>query len=259
MCACPEPAHERDVWPWRPQKSSQHDLRAFRGSALRNLWQSYALAHFSAQRKLPKSSYECRASAENNIPHPDGMYVSGDMVEDAVMRVVLMAAIDYGQQFENMPAVKPASSENGSALEKRILEITERISRLLDGFDSGIMKKEDFQPRYNGLVEERERLRTTLQEKDSSATVRFAMKQALEACAVPGFTVEQARQLVVAFVEKVEASVSVDYARAELPKAKKCRAAWITLRYALIDGTRRVLAPMYDARFTGERVLLDRE
>jgi hypothetical protein len=41
-------------------------------------------------------------------------------------------------------------------LERRIHEITERISRLMDGFDSGMMKKEDFQPRYNGLVEERE-------------------------------------------------------------------------------------------------------
>ena len=207
----------------------------------------------------PRPSYECRASAEDNIPHPDGVYVSAEMVEDAVMRVVLMATLDYARQFEDAPSAKPAPTENGSAMEKRIQEITERISRLMEGYDSGMMKKEDFQPRYDKLVEERERLRAALQEKDSSVTIRFVLKEALEAVAGPRLTAEQARRLVVEIVEKVEAPVAVDPKLAGPPKAKRCRAAWITLQLPLIDGTRRVLAPMYDARFKGERVLLDRE
>jgi hypothetical protein len=85
------------------------------------------------------------------------------------------------------------------------------------------------------------------------------MKEALEACTEPKLTVEQARRLVVAFVDKVEAPVAIDPERAGLPPVGKCRAARITLRIPLIDGTRRVLAPMYEARFKGERVLLDRE
>ncbi len=65
--------------------------------------------------------------------------------------------------------------------------------------------------------------------------------------------------LVLALVEKVEAPVAVDPKQAGLPKAQRCRGAWVTLRLPLLDGTRRVLAAMYDARFKGERILLDRK
>ena len=85
------------------------------------------------------------------------------------------------------------------------------------------------------------------------------MKEALASTNEPNLTTEQARRLVLAFVEKVEGPVSIDPKLAGLPKAKRCRGLWVTLHLPLLDGTRRVLAPMYDARFKGERLLLDRE
>ena len=135
----------------------------------------------------------------------------------------------------------------------------ERISRLRGSFEEGILKSEDFKPRYEELVAEREQLRQRMQEKDSSATVRLAMKEAIGVCSEPTLTAEQARRLMLAFVQKVEAPVDIDPKRAGLPKAVKCRGAWVTLSMPLLDGTSRVLAPMYDARFKGKRLLLDRE
>lgn len=100
---------------------------------------------------------------------------------------------------------------------------------------------------------------TDFRHLDSIATIKFVMKEALEAASGPNLTAEQARRLVLAFVERVEAPVPVDPARAGLPRASRCRGAWVTLRLPLMDGTSRVLAPMYDAKFKGNRLLLDME
>jgi hypothetical protein len=62
----------------------------------------------------------------------------------------------------------------------------------------------------------------------------------------------------LAFVERIEALVT-----AEVPvgkgKTKTHRAAWVALKIPLLDGTRRILAPLYDPRYDDERILLDRE
>lgn len=206
-----------------------------------------------------RASYECRTSREDAVPHPFGNQVSSDMAEDAVLRVILSAAGDYAEQFANPPPTKTPEAPNGSAIDKQIARLTEKITRLIDAFSDGALKREDFQPRYDALVAERERLQASLRETDSAATIRFAMKEALEAADGPKLTVEQARRLVLAFVKKVEGPIDVDPRRICLPKAKRGRAVWVALNMPLADGTIRILAPMYDARFKGERLLLDTE
>lgn len=60
------------------------------------------------------------AKAENNVVHPDGAYISAEMIEDAALRVVILAAMDYKDQFENAALPAPQPPENGSAIDKQI-------------------------------------------------------------------------------------------------------------------------------------------
>jgi hypothetical protein len=88
--------------------------------------------------------------------------------------------------------------------------------------------------------------------------MRLAAEQAVRETAGQELSTETARRLVLAFIERIEAPVA-----AETPnddgKPRKCRAAWVTLKLPMLDGTRRILAPFYTNAFKGERVLLDRE
>lgn len=181
------------------------------------------------------------------------------MIEDAVMRVVLLAMIDYKEQYENAPPLKIQEPESGSLLDKQKKKLTEQISRLVDGLADGILRREDFKPKYDALVSDLEKVESAIQDSDSAATIRFVMKEALATSDETTLDAKSARRLVLAFVEKIEASVAVDPKQAGLPKAKRCRGVWVTLRLPLKDGTQRILAPMYDARFQGERLLLDKE
>ncbi len=211
------------------------------------------------ENKPPRAGYECRRIDDDVVPHPSGGSITAGMAEDAVMRAVLAAASDYREQFASAPPVKAMGDENGTAVEKQIHKLTQRISKLMDDYEDGLFLKEDFEPRYKTLVENRERLRETLKQADSTATMQFVMNEALQAAAEPKLTSEQARRLVMAFVQRVEGLVAVDPRAAGMPNAKQARGLWVTLRVPLDDGTTRVLAPVYTAAFKGERLLLGRE
>lgn len=215
------------------------------------------ISHTSYPKNGPhRMGYHCRKSKEDTTPHPFGNFVSGEMAEDAVMRAILLAAHDYKEQFANPPPL-PDTSDNGSAIDKHIRKLTDKISRLVDALSDGMLKREDFQPRYDALVTEREQLQESLRETDSSAAIRMVMNEAFEAVSRPKLTVEQARRLVLACVKRVDGPVDVEPKLIGLPKAKRGRAVCVTLNIPLATGATRILAPLYDARFKGTRILLD--
>jgi len=205
-----------------------------------------------------KGSYSCKRVYTNNVPHPVGKSVVADMLEDAVLRVVRLAVEDYIEQIKQDLLPKPVFSSKGATLDRQMTKITESITRLSELFESGIMKREDFERRYNVLVEERDKLREQMNETDSQSAIRLAAGNVAIDITNDVLTKENARRLVLAFVERIDALVE-----AEVPvgkgKTKTHRAAWVTLKIPLLDGTRRILAPLYDPRYDDDRILLDRE
>lgn len=205
-----------------------------------------------------KTHYVCMRASTNNVPHPVGVSISGEMFEDAVLRAVMAAVDDYREQVRLGVAPKPAATPANTILENQISKVTDGVSRISQLYESGRIELEDFDRRYKELVDEREQLRARLNETDSLSALRVAAEQAVTDTTGKGLPIETARRLVLAFVERIEAPV-----KAEIPlengKTKRCRAAWVALKMPMLDGTRRILTPLYDNRFTGERVLLDRE
>lgn len=88
--------------------------------------------------------------------------------------------------------------------------------------------------------------------------MRLALEQAVDGADDYDLTHDKARRVIVGFVERVIAPVE---AEVPLPNGmtKRCRAARVKLKLPLQDGTTRILAPLYDPRHKGARVLLDRE
>ena len=205
-----------------------------------------------------KASYVCKEAPTNGVEHPIGVSVSAEMLEDAVLRVVREAIYDYQEQMKSGFTFRPQVTPAASSIEKQIIKVTESVSRLSALYESGHMDLEDFDRRYRELTEEREKLRTKLNEVDSGNAVLLAVEQVVSDPNNLDQTTENARRLILAFVESIEVPVE-----AEIPQVKgkprKCRAAWVTLKMPLLDGTRRILAPLYDPRNKEERVLLDRE
>ena len=205
-----------------------------------------------------KGSYSCKRVYTNNVPHPTGKSIVAELLEDAVLRVVRVAVEDYIEQMKQDLLPKPAFSNRVATLDRQMTKITESITKLSELYESNIIELEDFDRRYKELVEERDKLREQINETDSQSSIRFAAGQVAINAAGNELTTENARRLVLAFVERVEAIVT-----AEVPvgkgKAKTHRAAWVTLKIPLLDGARRILAPFYDPRYDDERILLNRE
>lgn len=213
-----------------------------------------------AAGRAPKPYYHCKHASSLNLPHVLGAAISGEGLEDAVLRVVQAALLDYQEvaKKEGHTRPKPVSTDNN--LERRIEKLDEKISRLLQLYTDGRVKQEDFDPQYNQLDGERERMRERLNQTDSESMARLVVEQtAAEVLSGAVLTKEQARRLVLAFVERIDAPFPADH----LPKARchkrQPKAAWVKLRLPMSDGTCRILAPIYDPRYSGERVLLKRE
>lgn len=207
--------------------------------------------------KPPKAAYVCKRAYTNNVPHPIGVSVSAEIMEDAVLRVIKEVAEDYRQQMTQNTLPKQTSTPSIVSFEKQIARITYGITRLSTLYESGHMQLEDFDRRYQELVDERENLRAKLNASDSQSIMRVTAQQAIDEVNAE-LTPEVARRLVLAFVQKIEAPVMIDVP-VGLGKVKKQRAVWVSLKLPMLDGTRRILAPLYDPRYKGDRVLLDRE
>ena len=119
------------------------------------------------------------------------------------------------------------------------------------------MKLADYRRRYQELDHQREALTKRLNESDSDASTRIAMERAIKESAGQELTKQQARQLVLAFVERVEGPLNTNSPGASKGRNKLGRAVRVTLRLALADGRQEFIAPIYNPKYTGERVVLD--
>lgn len=206
----------------------------------------------------PRQSYMCEDAKTDDLKHPAGYSISAEMIEDAVLRVVWKVIADYKHQVEKGVVPVPKQTPAGATLEKQIISVTDGITRISELYERGHIQLEDFDRRYRELVDEREKLRKMLSETDAQNVVRLTVEQAITDAAENSLTPEIARRLILAFIERVEAPVSVEIPDAN-HKPRKCRAAWVTLKLPMSDGTQKVLTPLYGARYKGERVLLNRE
>ena len=204
-----------------------------------------------------KSSYFCEYAGTNNVPHPVGRLVSADVLEEAVLRVVREAIADHADPVNRAAPLKPKSKPVDVSLDRRISKLDERINRLIAAFDSGDMKRPDFRRRYDELDSQREALTKQMNESDSDAQIRMAMDKAASASAGGELAKNQARQLVLAFVERIEAPINTDAPHASKGINKLGRAVRVTLRAPLSDGRRTFIAPLYLPQHTGERIVLD--
>lgn len=190
------------------------------------------------------------------MPHPIGIQVSADILEDAVLRVVRKAIADREQAIVQAGPLRPKPPQADSSLDKKIAKLDERIQRLVALYDSGDIRKGDYQPRYKELDELREALHKRMAENDSETSIRLVMEKAAIEAAGSELTKEQAKMLVRAFVERVEAPLNVDCLGASKGSNKLGRASLVTLRLPLSDGRSTFLAPLYDPKYEGERLVL---
>ena len=211
----------------------------------------------SGGTKRRKSSYTCKYSETNNVPHPIGNTVSSDILEDAVLRVVRVAVADRARAVKSASPLKPKPKPVDTSFETNISKLDERINRLIAAYDSGDMKRADFRRRYDELDGQREALITKQNESDSDAQIRIAMDEAVKASAGTELSGNLARQLVLAFVERIEAPVKTDSPHAVRRSNRIRRAARVTLRAPLSDGRRTFIAPLYLPAYMGERLVLD--
>jgi hypothetical protein len=247
---------QREVWATgNPRKAAR---TSYIPSGLIRCSQCGSPFRFRTSGRPMKTHCVCTRAYTNTIPHPVGVSISGEVFKDAVLRAVREAVEDYREQAEQGTAPKATPTSANAQLEKQIAKINDGITKVSQLYESGRMQLEDFDRRYKELVVEREQLRGKLSHSASQSAMQSAVEQAVADAADGGLTTETARRLILAFVERIEAPVE-----AETPngnhKPRKCRAAWVTLKQPMRDGTRRILTPFHSNSFTGQRVLLDRE
>jgi hypothetical protein len=187
-------------------------------------------------------SYCCPVSRANAEGHKDGGYIiSGEALEEAVTRVV-REFLEFPPEPEdrNAPIVTPA--------EANLRRVSEQIERMLDLFSSGLVEKSDFEPKYNALVAERDRLRKAYEEETRSEVLRHA-----ERIAGGAEDRKELRSLLALLVESVEAPVYIPGHTVREGLKTLRRYARVTMKYADRRGNRTFLAPIHKSDFKGER------
>lgn len=187
-------------------------------------------------------SYCCPVSRANFEGHKDGGYIlSGEALEEATVRVV--------REFLEFP---PEPEERKSPLvtpaEANLRRVSEQIERMLDLFSSGLVEKADFEPKYNALVAERERLRKAYEEETRAEVLRHA-----ERIAGGVEDRKELRSLLALLVESVEAPVYIPGHTVREGLTSLRRYARVTMKYADRRGYKTFLAPIHKSDYKGER------
>lgn len=202
-----------------------------------------------------RRGYLCNLKHDTQIPHPAGSFVSSTLLEEAVLRVVFHATTQY-QAFSKCKPKVIASKPSGTPLDKQIEKQNERIQLLSKLYYDGTLAEEDFKPQYEELRKKRDALKAQLDAADAQLSIYHASLDVIKDLSNSEITAEQARRLILTFVEKVEAPILIEKNESSTKNGYLKRGAWITLRIPLPDGTRRIFAPFYSKNYEGERIII---
>ncbi len=192
-----------------------------------------------------RHAYECALWRTNPTKHDAGTQVTADVMHDAVLRVVRHFLEFLPKTKPNKPARKPARKHT-----RTLEQIDEEIARLLKLYTQGRVEEVDYDREYRALAQERETIMAGERE-EAQPTALDAVRALADGSGEPKR--EELRQLVLLTVERVDANVTTGEL---VPRSGGLRRfVRVTMKYTDANGKRVFLAPLHDARYTGERTI----
>lgn len=163
--------------------------------------------------------------------------VQASALEDAVLRV-LKHWLAFPPPPEAQPS-KPVVRKSGRTPQ----QVQKEIDRLVELYSKGLIEEADWEPKYNRLVAEREKIQTEAT-NDHGLRVALGRSDASDR--------EELRALLMLLVERVETPVVTEEKVRYDAKGLR-RWVRVVMKYPDADGNRVFLSGIYATRFRGDR------